>query len=312
VSLSGRTVSDEVWFPLFANDERLWDQITLDCDLGERIAADGDMREILAGIILKFGNVADQQTLVNVGLLYRACVDAGMPLEHRWQVFLFLTGAVQHTTTTDVGMYMPFIFDEPHTGIVSTATIDYASLGSLIDNDPMGRPKELVQLVQHDDCQNRGAVFGGLLLLGDPRVCALLKPLIGQLSLDDARQLGGLTTGMISAATIDFILNWMEGLEGEAHDVLFGALASNLIQQKRRAVSPLVRTGLRPFPINSVSDEEQDAISKWVPFETYARTIAPRLLALELAEPPPKVMSAVIHTWGIAERDLSAFEDHRH
>jgi hypothetical protein len=112
----------------------------------------------------------------------------------------------------------------------------------------------------------------------------------------------------MSAATIDFILDWMEGLEGDAPDVLFGALASNLIQQKRHAARPLVRTGLRPFPTNSVSDEEYEAISKWVPFETYVRTVASRLLALERAEPPPKTMSLVIQKWGIAERDLSWIE----
>jgi hypothetical protein len=127
------------------------------------------------------------------------------------------------------------------------------------------------------------------------------------MSVDEAAGLEACATGFMSAATIEFILDWMEALDGDGQDVLFGNLASNLVLQKRHAAVPFVMTGLRAFPVDSLSNGQAKAIGKWVPFEQYVRSIAPRLLALERTEPAPKTMSVVIHTWGIAERSLSEF-----
>ena len=61
--------------------------------------------------------------------------------------------------------------------IISSATIDYASLGTLTDNDPMTRPRQIVDMVRKGSPRNSAAVIGGLLALGDPRVCELIRPL---------------------------------------------------------------------------------------------------------------------------------------
>ena len=189
-------MSNDAWMPLFAQDAARWEQITLDHDPARRIAAVGDdLREILAGPILRFANTVHPRTILDIRKLYRASLKAGMPVEHRRHVLMFIAGAVQHTRTCDVGAYVPFMVEEPDRGIASTAAIDYASLGSLIDNDPMARPKEIIRLIESADCENNGALFGGLLCLGDPRVCRLLKPLIGRLSLDEACEAASCTTG---------------------------------------------------------------------------------------------------------------------
>jgi len=105
-------VNDEAWWPMFAHDPDRWERIAFDSGLAGQIdAADGDLREILASFILKFANADDEQTVTSIRRLYQLCLDAGMPVEHRRDVFDFVTGAVQNTNTIDVGVYMPLIVE---------------------------------------------------------------------------------------------------------------------------------------------------------------------------------------------------------
>jgi hypothetical protein len=55
--------------------------------------------------------------------------------------------------------------------------IDFASLGPLTENDPMSRVKDVVRMIESGMLENEGAAFGGLLHIGDRRVCQLLLPL---------------------------------------------------------------------------------------------------------------------------------------
>ena len=295
----------EAWMPRFALEPGLFKEIAFDENLTRRIVAKADMREALAGAILKFGNRMDEETELKLQALYQLCLICEMPIEHRWQVFAFITEAVQHTEVIGIGVYVPFILEEPDRGIVCTAAIDYTSLGPLIDDDPMSRPKEIIRFIESTEPKNVGALFGGLLCLGDPRVCHLLHPLRHTLSSEEVREVAGCTTGFISASTFEFIVDWLESLEGDDQDVVFGSLASNLALQRRHAAIPSVATGFRPFPVDSVTSDERRAMIKWVPLEDYTRRIAPRLLALERSEPEPKAMSVVISEWGIAERSVS-------
>jgi hypothetical protein len=48
----------------------------------------------------------------------------------------------------DRGSDDPFMLLDPDMGIVSTATIDYGSLGSLLNDDPMTRPKDAISMIE--------------------------------------------------------------------------------------------------------------------------------------------------------------------
>ena len=291
-------MSDELWVPPFAHDRSRWEKIDFD------LAWSGELKEMLAGLILKFGNTDDGETACKIGTLYQFCVEAGMPVEHRWQVFRFIQDVVE-SMGVGADAYKYFIAEEPDRLIVANAVGLCATTGALIDNDPMTGPKYMVQVIQEGNSENVGAVFGGLLTIGDPRVCRLLWPIKDGLSPEEASEAAKCFSPLMSTATIEFILDWLESRDGTAEDTLFAGLATNLALQKRHMASPLVRTGLRPFPSGSVTDEEAREMAQWISFEEYRRRIAPRLLALEQAEPPPKTMSLVIHEWGIAVRDLS-------
>lgn len=299
------------WQPALLRDFELFQRLSRKGKPDELIAAAGDdLRELLAGQIMGYGmrNWGGPE-IPEIRGLYRYCLLTGMPDHHRWQVFACVNGAVQQMSHCGIDAYLPFIAEDPDRRIASTATIEYASNGPLVGDDPMSRVKDIIELIRGEPLANTGAVFGGLLCLGDPRVCRLLLDVRDELSLDQALEAGGCWSGTMSAASIEFILGWLESLEGRDQDVLFGNLAANLVLQKRHATMPMVMTGTRPFPVTSVTPKEHGAMMKLVPFEQYRERIAPRLLALERMETPPKSMSAVISTWGIAERDLSAFPD---
>jgi hypothetical protein len=238
--------------------------------------------------------------------LYEEFVRHGIPTEQRLEVLEYITAMVQNTKAITVNAFLPFICEDPDRRIVARASIEYVSLGPLLNSDPMGFPKHLIRLIEDSEPRNSGAVFGAMLVLGDPRLCKLLWPLKDRLSHEEAREAAQCTSGIVSAATIDFVLDWMEGLEGTAEDALFGSLASHLGLQRRHMQAPLVATGLRPFPVTSVTPEEHRAMQKFIPVADYVASLAPRLIALAEAEPEPKTMPLILREWGIASPTLNS------
>lgn len=91
--------------------------------------------------------------------------------------------------------------------IVSAATVDYTSLGILVADDPMTRPKDVVDMIVKGIPRNPGAVIGGLLALGDPRVCALVAPLRNLLDTDQTATVTKCYTGLTARCTVEFYLD---------------------------------------------------------------------------------------------------------
>ncbi|MCL2785536.1 MAG: hypothetical protein FWD55_08965, partial [Propionibacteriaceae bacterium] len=108
------------------------------------------------------------------------------------------------------------------------------------------------------------------------------------------------STGLISAASVEFLVAWLEGMDANSTDGLFGTVASGLVNVRRRAESPVVMTGRRPFPVDSVTREEQARMGRFIPIDEFTAQITPRMLNLERTEPEPKIMPVVLETWGIS------------
>jgi hypothetical protein len=70
---------------------------------------------------------------------------------------------------------------------------------------------------------------------------------------------------------------------------------------------PFVMTGERPFPVYSVTSEQQREMARFVPIEEFTQRVAPRLRDLERTELAPKVMPDVLAAWGIAASQLGPF-----
>jgi TPR repeat protein len=186
-------------------------------------------------------------------------------------------------------------------GIVSTATLDYVSVAKIEEGaDPMLVPRHVVQMIEGKHPVNRGAVFGGLLSTGDPRVCSgLLWDLRHQLSEDEINEACLCHTGFIGSAAVEFYLKWLEEIVHAGQLYLFGKLASGLALLRRNVQTEFVFTGQRPFPYASVKGEELLAVLKPVPIDNFTRQIAPRMLHLSNLEHEPKVMPEVLDIWSI-------------
>ncbi len=288
------------WQPQPLTDPEQFFKNMLNPDEAERVRAYKYAKDFLYGEAIRYGYLNDPASAPTLRQLFDYFIEKGMPAAHRMDVLRHVIPTVESNNSVSVGALFPFICQDPDRGVASTAALEYVSLGPLIDNDPMSRPKELIELIKAREPQNRGAVFGALLALGDPRLCRLLWPIKDQLSYEEANEAAQCTSGFLGAATIDFVLDWMEGLEGTGEDALFGSLVSHLILQRRHMIKPFVATGERPFPVTSATPEEAHAMAKWIPFEDYLDRVAPRLIALATEEPEPRCLPEVLRAWGIA------------
>jgi hypothetical protein len=208
-------------------------------------------------------------------------------------------GFIKNTSAVSINAFLPFIAEEAATRIVSRAVIDYVSLGPLSDNDPMSRVKDVIGMLKIKMLKNEGAAFGALLHIGDKRVCDLLIPLRDTLDRDAMNIAVCCSTGFIHSATVEFYLDWLEGMEGVYEDSAFGSVASGLVLLKAKNQIDEVATGYRPFPVRGVTPEQFKASLKLTPLSSYLRTISDRMYALERSEPPPRIMPRVLSEWGL-------------
>jgi hypothetical protein len=296
----GRQMS---WEPLFLNDpERFFDKV-LGEDESSRLRAYGCAQDLLFGEIYRFGFFNRPEMVAPLARRYDELVAHGLSVDRRMEVYRLVVDVLTRTNSLSIGALVPFICHDADLGIVSTASIDFVSFGPLLDNDPMSQPKELIKLVDEATTRSPGAIFGGLLVLGDPRVCELLRPVRDRLSLVAAIEATQCTSGAIGAATIEFVLDWLEERSGTQKKALFGSLVCHLLLQRRHMQVGWVTTGLRPFPVASVSDEEFRTMGKWISFEEYRERVGPRMIALARREPEPKMMPTVLDAWGIVSPD---------
>jgi hypothetical protein len=226
-----------------------------------------------------------------------------VPVERRSQVYGHVAGMVENVDFVSPNAFLPFVVGDDDRMIVATAVIDYVSLAPVSADDPMSEVREIVGLIDGGALRNEGAAFGALLHLGDPRVCKLIWPLRDTLDIDTLKDAVNCQTSFISACTVDFYVDWLEGLVGDIGDGAFGLAAAGLASVKRMSAVNEVFTGLRPFPFTkTMTREDIRAIAKPIPLADYVERIAPRLFALERSELPPRVMPDVLIAWGLEPR----------
>jgi hypothetical protein len=218
------------------------------------------------------------------------------PVERRIEIYGHVAMIVPQLGGATAGAITPFMLLDPDLGVASTATVDYTSLGSLLDNDPMTRPKDVVRMINNDIPKNPAAVIGGLVALGDPRVCDLIAPIRATLDADQVAAVTKCYSGMTAKCVVDFYLDWLDELvdrrdyEGEG---IFGNVAAGLYRLANDRKAPFVVDGLRPFPVPGGDNPEWPDIRRIEPPE-FAKSIAERLFDLERREATPKVLPHAI------------------
>lgn len=257
----------------------------------------------MTGLALRHGLINDVRALPDLARFYSESF-LSAPIERRKAIYRHVAGIVPQLGADTAGAFMPFILLDTDIGIVSTATVDYTSVGSLFDGDPLTRPRDVADMVTKGLAQNPAAVIGGLLTLGDPRVCEILKPLRKDLDDVDASAIANCGSGSLAKCTVEFFLDWLDELVDRSDDPpslrIFGAVAAALHNIVSGRKLPFVWGGLRPFPAAG-HEAEWAAREKIVPV-AFSAQIADRLYDLERREHPPRVMPRVIRACDLTPR----------
>ena len=279
------------------NPERFKEILHID-DQKDRFAAFSTLDDAVICEVIRYGLFNDEKMIVPLRAIYEQHVLPGSE-EWRYSIFQHIKNLVDPRIISTNAL-LPFIAEETSRRIVSTAVIDYVSVGPLTKGDPMSRVRDIVGMIESGFLENDGAAFGALLNLGDQRVCRLILPLRDTLDHAAVQEAINCSTGFVYAATVNFYLDWLEGFDGKYDDGLFGLVAAGLAQIRKFSKIDVAMTGQRPFPMCDVTHEELQALSKPVPLSDFVRAIAPRMHTLERAEPPPRVMPHVVAAWGLS------------
>jgi hypothetical protein len=229
------------------------------------------------------------------------------PVDRRREIYRHVAMIASQIGGWTAGAMTPFMLLDPDMGIVSTATIDYTSLGSLLNNDPMTRPKDAISMIEKGIPRNPAAVIGGLLALGDPRVCRLLVPLRASLDEHQVETVTKCFSGVTAKCVVEFYLDWLDELidrrdyEGLS---IFGHVAAGLYRLAHARSVPFISDGQRPFPVPRGEAAEWPDRKQIDPRE-FAASIASRILDLEGREAPPKVLPHAIRAFGLTPRTAS-------
>jgi hypothetical protein len=284
---------------LFQTNLDLFRQIVTEDDREKRMAAIPTVDDLLLCEVVRYGTFNKEEMIGPLANLYQTLKKTKLSEEARHAIYRHVVGFVENTSVVSVNAFLPFIAEEHAQSIVATGVIDYVSLGPLTQDDPMSRVKDVIGMIESNMLENEGAAFGALLHIGDNRVCDLLIPLRDSLDRDAVDNAVKCGTGFIYSATTDFYLDWLEGLEGSDQDGIFGLVASGLGLLKRKNRSDYAYTGNRPFPTRGVTPDQWKALIKPLLLQEYVKRIAPRMYALERAEPPPRIMPHVLTEWGL-------------
>jgi hypothetical protein len=285
---------------LFATDPELFQKVLFIDDAKTRMEMlSNSLGDTLLCEILRYGFFNKEEMVSDLSYLYRQMALPNLEEELRFNIFKHVVGMIANVPSISINALLPFICEDSSRRIVSTATIDLVSYGPVENGDPMYLPSTIVDLIKSPAVKNPGAIFGGLLHLGDPRLCKLLWPTRVLLDEESVQEAIHCSTGFIYTNTIDFLIDWLEETI-ESNEGLFGILAAGLGKEIKLNKIDKAFTGERPFPFPKDDEEVRKLIdSRSILLTDYTKTIASKLYQLEAKEPPPKIMPHVLKAWGL-------------
>ena len=197
--------------PLNEADPKAFMRIVLNPDPEKRAYGLHTFDDMIICETLRYGIVDDPHQLPALTLLYDKLFMQAEP-ERRMEIYQRLRAIALQLDGRSAKSMVPFMLLDTDIGIVSSATSDYASFATLIDNDPMTRPREIVGMIGKGTPRNSPAVIGGLLVLGDPRVCELIRPLCDTLDDEEVVTVSKCWSGFTAKCVVEFYLDWLDRL----------------------------------------------------------------------------------------------------
>jgi len=202
---------------------------------------------------------------------------------------------------------MPFLFIETAQALVAESVIDFCMIGKPEAGDVLSACRDVCRWVAEDGAANRGAMFGGLLCLGDARVMELLNELKWTLTEDQVGAAARSASSMPTIAGVEFWLSWIEELvyHRPQQSSLLGHVASGLcLLERHRGIDTFHAIernfGYAASPRSASGGSKKSLrVLEELTLSKVAARYAERMYALEAAEAPLKLMSMVLLCFGL-------------
>ena len=284
---------------LLTNPQRFMEIVQND-DTDTRVKSLSTLDDMMACEALRHGIYNNPAKLPELAEFYRRhFLEA--PVERRREIYGHVAMIVEQIGGWTAGALTPFMLLDTDLGVVSTATIDYTSVGSLLGDDPMTRPNDVVMMIERGIPEIPAAVFGGLLALGDPRVCNLIRPFRSGLKAEQITTVTKCFSGFTARCVVEFYLEWLEELvDLRDHDseAAYGNVVAGLCRLASQRRVPFIADGFRPFPVSAAGDGRWPDLKMLNP-EEFAGSIEQQLLDIERREAVPRVLPHAIRAFGL-------------
>lgn len=302
-SLWGFEMSSDDPTPVFLSNPKIFMDALNEDNQKKRFDLLPTFYDVVICEIVRYGIYNDPQMIPHIQAMYsEAFLKA--PVELRKEIYRHVVFMVETIGGGIVGAMTPFMILDTDMSVVSTATLDYASLGSIIINDPMSRVRDTIDLIHKGIAANPGAMIGGLLCLGDPRVCDLLVPLRADLDIETTKTISHCSSGMTARCVVEFYLDWIEEFIDARDDFsegMIGNVIAGLYRLSDARKAPFIIDGYRPFPVPKGKNVTWPDI-KHIEIDDFVKSISHRLYNLERRESSPKLMPHVIRSFGLVPK----------
>ncbi len=191
---------------------------------------------------------------------------------------------------------VPYWSYDPDLSIVSMAALDYAVLAPQQNDDPLSAVAELLDHYQDGLVVNGPALLGGLLSSGDRRVLARIENDCRVLSCDEIEELIRCRSRFLTAAIVEFYLEWLESLDSLSDEGRYGTVAAGLANLALSTSDSTVYE--LEWVIPSRPDNAVQMTERWRLAE-FAAKIKQRMNAIACREEGEPIMPVVMEAWGI-------------
>ena len=253
---------------------------------------------LLRAVLFSYGQQGDNASISQLSSIYERLLSLGADEDTRLMIESEMVSLVKDYGAHPA-VFMPFLVIDPSMQVASKAVIDFVSMSDLVNGEPYAFA-QLRHLFENRSLANRGAVFGGLVAMGDSQSVDFATGLRCQLDSEEVRAAAKIHTPLPQHKAIQFWLQWAKELVLSRKDEdqrNFGSAASALIIALNQTAAKQISEGDRNYPCHK-SDEPILNMRTWA-LEDYAKEIAADLYWVEAQEDAPSLFSDVLRTWGL-------------
>jgi hypothetical protein len=288
---SGRAIGESVAAELRGSEQ--WASLTAD-----------ELLRLLRRGLSAYGRAGDESQLSQLRPLYRWAAETSDTAD-RFEMYLSIRHDVEKGLAGAAAL-KPFVLFERETAIASSATADLLLLAPQAADHEPGSLEEIVALVPPGTPANPGAVLGALVSLGDRRAHRLLGSVRWYLSDTVVNTAARCRVAPPNLAAFEFWLSWLEGLveRGLGASAVYGACVSALhvLVQGMNAEFVTDVAGDVRLGHGRCRGSSPGEVVRSLPVTEIGARFAARLYALEALEPPPKLISRVLPSYGLQPR----------